>query len=262
LAWGVLLLVPNMISGIYQSAAGMLSQMENHQVIAENLASSSVAGHRRSITSFESFLKPMMDVNQSGTPGQGAASIPFTRPMIDFSQGQIQPDGVPTHVAISGTGFFAVELPDGRGTAYTRNGSFHLNPQGELVTMDGWRVMGAGGATLIVPKPAEPILIGDGGDISQGEGTIGKFQVSEFEDPSSQLDWIGGTYFISKGGAPTESTTATSLVKQGAVETSNVNPVHEMVSLIQATRTYEANSMMLKTQDNTLDQIIRQVGSR
>ena len=120
-----------MISGLYQSAAGMLTQMENHQVIAENLAASTVPGFRRNQTSFESYLNPLTELGadpsnldlKTGTQ-LWPPNVPKTQITTDFSRGRIEPDGVATHLAISGPGYFSVEKPNNGGTIYTRDGLF------------------------------------------------------------------------------------------------------------------------------------------
>src|SRR5690349_8934877 len=108
-----------MIPGLYQSAAGMMAQMENHQIIAENLAASSVPGFRRNQTSFESYLNPMMKGGDTGITNMPAPSIPQMQVNADFTPGQIEQDGNSTHIALSGEGFFVVELPNGGGQGYT-----------------------------------------------------------------------------------------------------------------------------------------------
>lgn len=239
----------------------MLAQMENHQVIAENLAASSVRGYRRSQGAFESYLEPSKN---QGDPPPGLSesslwppSVPQLRTSTNFSQGGLETDGYPTHLAISGDGFFAVQRAEG-GIAYTRNGAFHLNGQGELLTTDNGRVLGDGGNPIVVPKPAEPILVTDAGDIVQGGNTVGKIQIADFRNPSSSLRGLNGSYFVPNNPeeVPDSKPTGTT-VHQGFLESSNVNSVQEMVSLIQATRSYEANQKMLQSQDGSLEQVIR-----
>jgi flagellar basal-body rod protein FlgF len=243
-----------MIPGLYQSAAGMLTQMDNHQVIAENIASSSVPGHRRNQVSFQALLN---EARQNGPK----MDTPMMRSATDFSQGPLETDGNPMHLAISGNGFFTIQLPDSR-VAYTRNGTFHLSVQGEVVTPDGMKVLDAGGSPLVVQKPNEPVQVNELGQVLQKGNVIGRLQISKFED-NQKMQWMGGTYFIPGDGAVrADAGPSDYSLRQGFLETSNVNPVQEMVSLIQASRMYEANQKMMQAQDSALEQVIRQASSR
>jgi flagellar basal body rod protein FlgG len=257
-----------MINGLYQSAAGMLTQMVHHEAIAGNLASTSAAGYRRNQVAFETYLDPKQKAAPDPkTLSQTAnnlwpAKFPTVKTSVDFSQGHIEADGNNTHLALIGSGFFAVELPDNQGTAYTRNGAFHVTSRGDLVTNDGWKVLSDGGAGISVPKPHLPILVGEDGDISQGGGSLGKVKIVNFKEPTQALDWTGGGFFFLKDpNMEPDSKPSETRVVQGSVETSNVNLVQEMVAMIQATRSYEANQKMLQAQDESLEQIIRQVPS-
>ncbi|MBI4024658.1 MAG: flagellar hook-basal body protein [Verrucomicrobia bacterium] len=271
-----------MISGLYQSAAGMLTQMENNQLIAENLAASANPGFRRMQATFEAYMNPLYPVTGEASEviRQPGAKLwpphaPTIRTTTNFSQGQILRDGNPLHLAISengplGNGFFAVELPNDQGIAYTRCGAFQLNTQGELVTSNGWRVMGEGGAPLVLPKPSQPIQVSDNGEISQQEITggrqqliiVGKFQIADFKNPTQELTWAGGSYFTPSNDSVKPETAANYILVQGSLEGSNVNQVQEMVDMIQASRAYEANQKMLQAQDGTMEQVIRQVPGR
>ncbi len=237
-------------------------QMDNHQVIAENLAASSVPGFRRNQATFESVLSPMMaGAGNTGIKGLSSPAAPQLHVTPDFTQGQLQPDGNPSHLAISGDGFFVVQLPDGS-QGYTRSGSFHLNSQGELVNGEGLRLLTESGQPLTLAKPNEPFLISDSGDVSQGNNLIGKIQIASFKDANNDLHLAGnGIYGASEKATP-EPMPAETTLRQGFLEGSNVNPVQEMVSMIQASRSYEANQKMLQAQDSTLDQVINKVASR
>ncbi len=240
--------------------------MENHQVIAENLAASSVPGFRRNQPSFESYLSPMVQNQSQGSaneiPGMQPPMVPQMQVTTDFTPGQLEPDGNPTHLAISGDGFFVVGTPDGSGQGYTRNGSFHVNPQGELVTSEGWTLMTDSGQPLTLPKPGSPFTVNSTGDVSQGKDLIGKITVASFDNAPQQLSPIGDGVFVSTNGTTAGPMPADTALHQGFLESSNVNSVQEMVSMIQAARLYEANQKMLKATDGTMDQIINKLPAR
>lgn len=259
-----------MISGLYQSASGMLTQMENHRIISENLSALSVPGFRRSQTSFETYLdpnKPAGSDTSEMTRVLGSKMYPAQAPMLhtttDFSKGQLDQDHNPQHAAIEGAGFFVVEMPDGQGRGYTRDGTFHVNAQGEIVASNGWRVLGEDGQALVLPKPYQGFLIADTGDVIQQGTAVGKIQVANFKNAASDLHWAGGNFFVPNSpGVEMDPEASPTRLMQGYVERSNVNCVQEMVSMINASRAYEANQKMLQTQDSTLDQVIRQVAGR
>ena len=240
--------------------------MEHHEAIAGNLAASQAAGYRRSQVSFETYLDPKQKgvsdpktLDQTGS-NLWSAKFPIVHTTVDFSQGHVEANGNMTHMALIGSGFFVVELPDNQGTAYTRNGAFHINSRGELVTNDGWKVQSEGGAGVTVPKSNLPIAVGEQGDIIQSGSSAGKIKIVDFKEPAKVLDWTGGGFFFLKDpNIEPDSRPSDTRVVQGSVETSNVNLVEEMVAMIQATRSYEANQKMLQTQDETLEKIIQKV---
>ena len=234
-------------------------------MMAENLAAISVPGYRRNMSSFESYMPPEMS-NATGSgnapAGNRPPSVPSMRTTTDFTVSRPEADGNPTHLAISGDGFFAVEMP-GRGAVYTRNGSFRLNSLGEMVTADNWRVLTDGGAPVLIPKPAVPIAINETGEIVQEGNVVGKIRRANFNNPAKNLQWVGGTYFApNDASAQSIPMPSDSRIMQGFLESSNVSPIQEMVAMIHATRAYEANQKALQAQDGSLEQVIRQVSLR
>lgn len=156
-------------------------------------------------------------------------------------------------VAVEGDGYFAVETPNG--LRYTRNGTFHRSVQGELVTSDGFRVMGQAG----------PILLDDGKvNISED----GRIQVDGEEVDQLRLTGFANEQALTKegdslmvAGEDAQMRAATGLVRQGALEMPNVNVVLEMVHMITGYRAYEVNSKAVQAHDQLLDKAVNQVGS-
>lgn len=260
-----------MIHGLYQSASGMMTQMENHQIIAENLGAAAVPGYRRSVASFESFLPKSAKSDQLtvGAPKESYQSnpsyqitVPNIRASTDFSTGRFEQDGNPTHYAIAGNAFFAVQMPD-NSTGYTKNGSFCLNSEGVLSTEDGWPVLSSEGNPISIRKPSLPFDVSESGEVFQEGQPQGKIQMATFANPSKDLKWWGGRFFVPTSDKVEVDTSETgSRLMKGYLESSNVNVVHEMVSMIQAMRLYESNQKMLQAQDSSLEQTIRQVPTR
>jgi flagellar basal-body rod protein FlgG len=173
------------------------------------------------------------------------------------TQGSLEQTGNSKDVAIDGKGFFQVLMPDGN-NAYTRDGSFQVNESGQLVTADGYPVQPA----VLIPQDALSITIGKDGVVTvtqpgSNESTqVGQLSLSTFVNPAG-LQSIGDNLYLetSASGMRNESTpglNGAGRLDQGYVETSNVNVVEEMVSMIQTQRAYEINSKAVQTSDEML----------
>jgi flagellar basal-body rod protein FlgG len=173
------------------------------------------------------------------------------------TQGSLEQTGNSKDVAIDGKGFFQVLMPDGN-YAYTRDGSFQVNESGQLVTADGYPIQPA----VLIPQDALSITIGKDGVVTvtqpgSNESTqVGQLSLSTFVNPAG-LQSIGDNLYLetSASGMRNESTpglNGAGRLDQGYVETSNVNVVEEMVSMIQTQRAYEINSKAVQTSDEML----------
>ncbi len=174
-------------------------------------------------------------------PGNADESTVRTEFTVRHDQGEIVPSGSPTHLALDGPGFFAVEGTEGE--LYTRRGTFHLTGDGALVTEEGRPVAWEGPAGRIDPV-GEPLVIDGTGAVRQGARSVGKLRIVAFEDPRV-LEPIGGELFRAPAGAV--ETTPTATVHQGALERSNVSSVDALVELIQVQRGFEAASRLVQT---------------
>jgi len=167
------------------------------------------------------------------------------------ADGELQLDGVSTHMALRGDGFFA--LADG---TYTRDGSFHLDREGTLVTRDGVPVLGDSGE-LQVPLGAEVTVGPDGtvraGTVLGGTEELGRLQVVSLRDPNP----LGGNRW---GGTPGEMAERTTVV-QGAVEGSNADTMRGMIEMIEASRFFEAQQKVIQASDDTRARLNRIGGS-
>jgi flagellar basal-body rod protein FlgG len=177
-----------------------------------------------------------------------------------FTQGNLAQTGNQLDVAINGQGFLQVSLPDGT-TAYTRDGSLHQDSQGQLVTSSGYPVSPA----VTIPANAQTITIGTDGTVSvtqQGQAAatqVGTIQLANFINASG-LEARGENLYLetAASGTPTTNTPGTNgigTLKQGYVETSNVNVVEELVNMIQTQRAYEINSKAISTSDQMLQRL-------
>ena len=257
-----------MINSLWISKTGMEAQQTQLDVISNNLANVSTNGFKRANAVFEDLMYQNLrqvgssSSEQSQLPtglqlGLGVRTVATSR---SFSQGNLQQSGNKLDVAIQGNGFFQVTMPDGT-TNYTRDGSFQVNAQGQLVTATGLPI--ANGVT--VPANATSIAIGGDGAVtamipgSQTPQGIGTIALASFINPAG-LDPKGGNLYAQSeaSGEPNSGTPGADglgSLMQGFVETSNVNVVQELVTMIQTQRAYEMNSKAIQTSDQMLQKL-------
>jgi flagellar basal-body rod protein FlgG len=257
-----------MIRSLWISKTGLGAQQTQMDVIANNLANVSTSGFKRSRAVFEDLL--YQTVRQPGAQSSEQTQLPSglqlgtgVRPVATeriFTQGNLQQTGNDKDVAIQGAGFFQVLLPDGT-TAYTRDGSFQVDSQGQLVTSSGFSLQPG----ITVPANAQSISIGRDGTVSvtqagsSGQLTVGTLQLATFINPAG-LESRGENLYTetAASGTPSTNTPGTNgagLLSQGYIETSNVNVVEELVNMIQTQRAYEVNSKAITTSDQMLQRL-------
>ena len=234
-----------MLTGIYRAAGAMRVAEHKQDVVANNLAHLNVPGFRKStlvVQTFENALAQAQSNDDIGIidPLEGVA--------IDFTPGTTVNTGRPLDVAVDGDTFFVLNGPDG--PLYTRNGGFHIGPQGELVNSSGLSVAGDGGP-ITVPAATSPsqIEIASNGRVSVAGNPVGTLRLVRFDDPS-QLTLEGTTVFSAPEGQAVDAANAS--VIQGYREQSNVSPVSEMIELISNVRSHEAAERILKALDETM----------
>lgn len=257
-----------MIRSLWIAKTGLDAQQMQMDVIANNLANVSTSGFKRSRAVFEDMLYQTLrqpgaqSSQQTQLPsglqlGTGVRAVATER---IFTQGNLQQTSNSKDVAIQGDGFFQVLLPDGT-AAYTRDGSFQSDNQGQLVTSSGYVIQPA----ISIPANAQSITVARDGTISVTvPGTsqptqIGSLQLTTFVNPAG-LESKGENLYVETGasGSPNTNTPGTNgagLLLQGYVETSNVNVVEEMVNMIQTQRAYEINSKAITTSDQMLQRL-------
>lgn len=247
-----------MIRGIYAAGAGMLAEATRTDVIANNLANASTAGYRKDIAVNKDFHSLLIQRINDG-PGRQPIGSLGVGAMVDevatiHTVSGMRPTGNPYDLAVEGKGFFAVETP--AGVRYTRNGSFTRSAQGELVTQDGYRVLGQGGA-IQLGDPQSRVSIGEDGRVTVDGAEADTLRLVAFAD-EKRLVKEGANLFTAPGLAEEEATG--SLVREGYLEQSNVNVVAEMVNLITGYRAYEVNAKAVQAHDQLLDKAVNEVG--
>ena len=257
-----------MIRSLWISKTGMEAQQTQLDTISHNLANVSTNGFKRGHVVFEDLI--YQNLRQAGANSSEQTTLPTglqvglgVRPVATariFSQGNLQQSSNPLDVAVRGNGFFAVQMPDGT-AGYTRDGAFQVDSQGQLVTNNGYTVQPG----ITIPPGAQSVTIGaDGtvGVVMPGQSqpqSVGQLQLVGFVNPAG-LEPKGMNLFAetAASGTPNAGTPGQNglgSLQQGYVETSNVNVVEELVSMIQTQRAYEMNSKAIQTSDQMLQKL-------
>jgi flagellar basal-body rod protein FlgG len=248
-----------MLRGIYTAASGMLNTQLAVDTMANNVANVNTTGFKARYVQYQAYPEIQMsriDDNGSQEIGKLTTGVEIIGTPLHFSQGHLQPTGNALDVAVDGDGFMVVKLPNGE-TAYTRNGSLKLNQQNQLTTEGQYPVLDAGGNAITVPEGAGKIVITEDGTLSTEAGqAFGKLQMVRFSNPKG-LHQLGNSLF--KGDTPIEVQSGKgSSFKQGYVERSNTNIVHEMIQSITGMRLYESLQRTISTQKETLEKAVNE----
>ncbi len=257
-----------MIRSLYTAATGMIAQQTQIDVTSNNIANVNTIGYKKQRAEFADLMYQTMEYAGTSTSsttvsptgievGLGARPTAIAK---QFTQGNFKETGNDLDMAITGKGFFQIQLPDGT-TAYTRNGSFKLDNEGSIVNSDGYRML----PEVTVPEDATQISIGTDGTISvlqagQTEMTdIGQIELANFINPAG-LHSLGDNNFLNTSASGDVITGTPGLegmgqTRQQFVEMSNVQLVEEMTDLITGQRAYEANSKAIVTSDEMLQTV-------
>lgn len=254
-----------MMRSLWISKTGMEAQQLKLDNISHNLANVSTNGFKRENVVFEDLIH--QNLRQAGAASTDQTQLPTglqvglgVRPVAttrSFTQGNLLQTGNTLDLAVRGNGFFQITMPDGT-TGYTRDGSFQVDANGQLVTNNGYPVQPG----ITIPANAQTVTVGSDGTVSAqvpGQAlpqTVGQIQLASFVNPAG-LEPRGMNLFAetAASGAPNAGapdSNGLGAVEQGFVETSNVNVVEELVSMIQTQRAYELNSKAISTSDQML----------
>jgi flagellar basal body rod protein FlgG len=243
---------------LYQAASALNAMDRWQETIAENLASASVPGFKKQDFSFATVQAGLHPASAAAGASR-AVLMSGGQPSTNFQPGEFRITGVKTDLAIDGKGFFEVRLPNGA-TAYTRDGEFHIDAQGQLVTKEGYAVQGDGGPiTLDLNNYAQP-SVSTTGEVSQGIDLKGRIRLTEFGN-SKLLTRLSGGYFAADNPAADSTPSTASTVRQGALEAANTSVVLEMANLMTAMRTFEANQRMAQIHDDRIARAINELGN-
>ncbi|MBU2642657.1 MAG: flagellar basal-body rod protein FlgG [Gammaproteobacteria bacterium] len=257
-----------MIRSLWIAKTGLEAQQTQMDVISNNLANVSTTGFKRARAVFEDLL--YQTIRQPGAQSSEQTQLPSglqlgtgVKPVATeriFTQGNLQQTGNSKDVAIQGQGFFQVLMPDGT-TSYTRDGSFQIDANGQLVTSSGYAVQPA----ITLPADTQSLTIAMDGTVSVTQAgsatpvTVGTLQLATFINPAG-LQSLGQNLYAETGASGTPGTNApgsngAGTLNQNYIETSNVNVVEELVNMIQTQRAYEINSKAISTSDEMLQRL-------
>lgn len=266
------------LKGVYTALSGAIAQTQKMDTIANNIANVNTPGFKRDQLTFQEYLtaaeKEQTVMNVPRVPAsiesfydmQGAdkSYVDLKGSFTDFSQGSLRHTGNNFDAAIDGKGFFEVMTP--QGLRFTRAGNFTMDGNGRLVTKDGFPVLKAGGdgadpaSRIVTLNQADTFNIGDGGEINQGTENLGKLSVVNVTDPDS-LQKVGNSLWGFKANKnPELVTVGNPNIKQGFLETSNVNIVQEMTDMITTNRVFESTQKAISTYDSMSDKLVNVVG--
>jgi flagellar basal-body rod protein FlgF len=221
-------------------------------VVANNIANLNTTGFKADGAVFEEFVGRTARADGASRADSQVSFVRDRATWIDMSQGSIERTGNSLDVAIDGSGFLAVQTP--RGERYTRNGALQINAEGQLVTSEGYQVLGDAGPIVLQPKDRDVAISKDGtisvreGNTAKTESQRGKLRVVGFDKPGQLQKDGSGTFAAPQSVAPQAD--ATSRLVQGAIEKSNVRAVLEMTRMIEVTRSYTQVATMLSQQSD------------
>jgi len=250
---------------LWVAKTGLDAQQTNMAVISNNLANVNTTGFKKSRAVFQDLL--YQNVSQVGAATSQNTQAPSGLELGTgvnlvatekvYTQGNLNQTGNALDVAINGSGFFQVLMPDGS-LAYTRDGSFQVSSTGQIVTASGFAVQPA----VTIPQGAQSVTIAADGTVQMqlanqsAPSTVGTLQLANFVNPAG-LQPNGENMLVESGSSGTAQTGAPGAnglgaLQQGYTESSNVDVVEEMVNMIETQRAYEMNTKAIETNDQML----------
>jgi flagellar basal-body rod protein FlgF len=212
-----------MDSSSYIALSGQSGRDQELAVMANNIANMSTPGFKAERMMFSEYL-----ANEPG--GKQVSYVAQAGNNHDMSQGPLNHTGNPLDIALSGDGWLAVTTPTG--TSYTRSGHFQLDPQGEIITSNGYLLQGDGGAPIVLPNGADGLTISADGTVGTQQGVIGHIPVVNFANPQAMIAEANNLYNSSEPPQPVTTTP----IEQGSIEGSNLEPILGMTRLMNAAR--------------------------
>ena len=246
------------------SLSRQIALQRQMDVVANNMANINTAGYKNVDILFEEYIMPTARHKDFKTLDQPLSFTQDWATIDDFASGSIELTGNELDMAIQGDGFFQILQPDGT-LAYTRDGAFQSDINGQLVTSSGFVLQPA----ITIPPNTRSITIGRDGTVSvvvpgsEAPVQVGNMQLASFINPAG-LQKVGENLYLqtASSGVANQNAPGTNgmgILNQGFVETSNVNVVEELVNMIETQRAYEVNSKMISATDDMLQFVNQQI---
>ncbi len=249
-----------MIRSFYIAATAMATQTDRMDVLTNNLTNVDTTGYKKDKLISRSFSDVLMErlndpyvisaTNQIGLQNNG---IHIDEIVTDFSQSGFDETARPSDLALEGAGFFVVETP--QGDMYTRDGNFFVNAQGDLVNADGHYVAGTNGHIRV---GSGQFAINSAGEVIVGGQIVNRVRLAAFDDLTG-LRKNGNNLYTNSTNQPVRTPDQIN-VKQGYLETSNVDTAEEMVRMLELTRSFSFNQRVLSMLDQSLEKTVNEVG--
>ncbi len=248
-----------MLRGVYAAAAGMISQRQRLDVIANNLANISTTGFKRSQPVSRGFYQLFAKEIQRFPASRGSDAVPGGGSMLDetaadFSPGSIVDTGNPLDVAIDGPGFFVIRTQ--AGDRYTRAGAFTLNSNGQIVTQNGDPLLGRQGPIV---TQGGLVTISPSGDVLVDNIPTEQIRVVDFPKPYRLSRYGRNLYSATEEVRRTAAPAETLSLRVAALEHSNVNPMAELASLMDAARNFETHQRIVVAFNESLDAAVNEI---
>lgn len=240
-----------MLTGIYACATSLEALEQQQSIIADNIANASTVGYKKNKGVFRSFEAALADSTQAENTGELSSTVPYLTSEIDLSAGSLKQTGAPLDVAIKGEALFMLQSPGG--PRYTRRGSFTLSETGKIINSLGWSLVGSNGE-ITVPPGTKSITIGPDGTVAADGQGLGQIMLVEVPEAAQLVRTEQCTFRTTDPNLylrPAED----AKTRQGYVETSNVQIIDELVSMIATLRVYEASQRMLSQQASSLERL-------
>ena len=245
---------------LYQAASALNANNRWQEVIAENMAASSVPGYKRQDVSFQAIEAGMVpQASDTASAQRSVWTMPQGVTKTSFAPGEMRFTGVDTDIGISGNGFFEIQMPNG-GLAYTRDGEFQMNGNGQLTTKQGNLVMGDGGPIQLDRASVDPITVSADGQVSQGATIRGSLKVVEFNKPEL-LSPISGGMFLARDPNLQPLNNSNPNLRQFYLEQANTSAVSEMANMITVMRASEANQRVIQMEDDRMGKAITELAA-
>ena len=251
-----------MLRSLYIAGTGMITERSKMDVITNNIANMETVGYKKDQMISRSFADLLLDQIDSDDPyvvntrdevGPLNTGTHMDVVVTDFTQGALESTEQDTDLAIQGDGYFSILTP--QGIRYTRSGNFAVDSNGDLVTQEGYYVLGQDGGRLHVGT--DGFSVSSTGTVEAGGQAVGSIRLVAFEDETVLRKTGENLYTTLNNTQPTMATTAT--IKQGYLEASNVDMATEMVDMLSTNRAYESNQRIVKMVDESLGKTVNDI---